>query len=203
MKRFEFRLDSVLRLRQMQLESEQVKLQQLLAEKQRLNANLEEITKERRDVKASVYNLTNLDNAELRTMSAFLLGMDAQAGTLRARLDGMARPIEEQRQAVAKAERKVRLLEKLRGAKLEEWKRDVDREIETIAQEAWLSARHARRTSEAVAGAVSQLCPARPEGPSTWKTLSGISDSRRRKSMRNHESMRLKPALEERSRVLR
>lgn len=180
MKRFEFRLDPVLRLKELQLESEQAKLEQLLRKQRGLTRDVEAITRERWQAKTAVYSLTHLENAELRTMSAFLLGLDARATTLRAQLAEIARAVEEQRQSVIKAERKVRLLEKLRGSKLEKWKRETSREIETVAQECWLSVRHVRRASGAVLGrppSVAPPCPNRHEGPSTSKATSGISDS--------------------------
>lgn len=179
MKRFEFRLDPVLRLRELQLESEQAKLDQLLRKQRGLTTDIEAIARERRQAKSAIYSLTSLENAELRTMSAFLVGLDARAGTLRAQLAEMGRPIEEQRQAAIKAERKVRLLEKLRGSKLEVWKRETSREIETVAQECWLSVRHVRRASETASrrARVAPPCPNRHEGPSTSKATSGISDS--------------------------
>lgn len=159
MQRFEFRLDSVLRLRELQLESENAKLQQLLGERQRLTNELEAIATERRNAKSSIYSLTNLENADLRTMSAFLLGLDARANTLRGRVQEMARSVDEQRQKVIQAERNVRLLEKLRARKFEQWKHEVDREIESIAQEAWISARHLQRSSELTPRTPSDVAP--------------------------------------------
>lgn len=171
MKRFEFRLASVLRWRQVQMEAEQAKLQELVAEQQRLVRDLETAGAERLNAKAAVYNLTNLDNTELRTMSAFLLGVDARTAKTHARLAELAGFIEERRQVVIKAERKVRLLEKLREGKRAVWKHEADLEIETAAQEAWLSARHLRRATaaphraakEAVSRNVSPLNPYRCE----------------------------------------
>ncbi len=178
MKRFEFRLASVLRLRQLQLEAEQAKLQELVGEQQRLTRDLEAAATERREAKEAVYSLTNLDNAELRTMSAFLLGVDARSAKTRARLQEMAHFIEERRQYVIKAERKVRLLEKLREGKRAEWKHAADLEIETAAQEAWLSARHLRRAEKhSLPPGVSPLKPSRCEVQSRVKPANGRSDS--------------------------
>lgn len=149
MKRFEFRLDSVLRLRELQLERERAELQRLVGEQRRLESDLEAIRRERQQAKSFVYEQGNLENAELRTMSAFLLGLDARTGVIRGRLEEIARSVEQQRQVAIAAERKVRLLEKLRERKLEAWKHETNREIESVAQEAWLAGRHLRRASEA------------------------------------------------------
>ncbi len=181
MKRFEFRLASVLRLRQVQLEAERAKLQELVGERQRLVRELEAAATERRAAKEAVYSLTNLDNAELRTMSAFLLGVDARSAKTRVRLDEMARFIEERRQYVIRAERKVRLLEKLREGKRAEWKHEADLEIETAAQEAWLSARHLRGATtgakQADSGGVARLRPSGCEVERTVKATNVQSDS--------------------------
>ncbi len=147
MKRLEFRLETVLRLRQVQLETEQAKLHRLLAEQQRISASLENVLAERGEAKAFVCNLTQVESAELRIMSSFLLGLEARAGTFRRHLEENARSIQEQRPRVMQADRSVRLLTKLREKKVDEWKHEVDREIEMTAQEAWSSAQHLRKAS--------------------------------------------------------
>lgn len=154
MKRFEFRLESVLRLRQLQLESVQAKLHQLLAEEQRLNTALEKIASERRQAKAALCDHTNLESAELRTITAFLLGMDARASMFRERLRTAAHAVAEQRKIVIQADRNVRLLTKLRDKKQEEWKGEVDREVENFAQESWLRGQYLR---ERMARAAEQI----------------------------------------------
>lgn len=147
MKRFEFRLDPVLRLREAQLESEQTKLKSILNEKQRLTSALEALASERLSAKQFLCSRTDLDGMDLRNMSSFMLGTEARDSALRKHLEEIGRAIQEQRKRVMKMDRNVRLLTKLRDKKLEQWKCESDRELETIAQESWLVARHARKAS--------------------------------------------------------
>ncbi len=153
MKRFEFRLETVLRLRERQLEAEQVKLEQLICEERRIASALDAVGTERQQAKAFLCSRTGLEGVELRNISSFLLGMDAQAGVLRERRAGINRSIEEQRQHVIQAERNARLLTKLRDRKLQEWRQEADRELESIAQESWAAARFARTKENPVSPA--------------------------------------------------
>ena len=165
MKRFEFRLDSVLRLRQLELEAEEAKLQQFLGEQHRLSAALQSMATERHQAKAFVYNLPDFGTAELRNMSAFLLGLDVKTNTTRKRLEEAVQAVKAQRQRVVHAERNEKLLEKLRTRKLDEWKREADRELEDIAQDSWLSANRKRKEASLSPPPTAQHpAPAKPTG---------------------------------------
>jgi len=147
MKRFDFRLGAALHWREIQAESEQAKLQQLLSEKLQITMALEALGAERLEAKTRLCLNAELAGIELRIVSSFLIGIDAHAANLRKGLQEIAPSIENQRQRVIKAERNVRLLIKLRDRKLQDWKHDVSREIETVAQESWLATRHSQRRS--------------------------------------------------------
>ncbi len=77
---------------------------------------------------------------DLRALSSYLVGADARAGLLRRQVVRCAGPIQQQRQSVLKAERNLRLLEKLRDNRYSEWKHAFDAEIELTAEESWLAA---------------------------------------------------------------
>jgi flagellar protein FliJ len=144
MKRFEFRLAAVLRLKDAQLESEKAALNQLQAEEQQRSAELHTIAAERLQAKTFVHDLSDFGITELRGVSSFLLGMDARAGILRQQLVEAVVAVKNQRKRVTEADRIVRLLTKLREKKLAEWNREVAHDIEACAQESWLAFRHLR-----------------------------------------------------------
>jgi flagellar biosynthesis chaperone FliJ len=144
MKSFQFRLASALRLREVQLQAEQSKLHELMAEEQRLQQSLEALQNERRDQLLLLQTAHELEATELRALSSFLVACDGRALGIRDAITRQARLIQEQRQHVLRAERNVRLLDKLRERKLQEWTLEASRQIETAAQEAWLAARHLR-----------------------------------------------------------
>ena len=145
MTRFHFRLASVLRLREMQLEVEEEKLQILLhdiAQKERAIAAMSE---ERTSAVDFVQKQTNIGHAELRALSAFLLGTSARAAQLRENVERTKTLAAEQRQRVMAAQRNERLLVKLKAAKLSEWQAQYDHELETVAQDTWTAVQNTLR----------------------------------------------------------
>jgi flagellar export protein FliJ len=140
MKKFEFPLDSALRLRNAQLKREQLKLQQLVAEEQRLRNSLHAILTEQSAARASLHTSESLASADLRALSSFLMGTELASAKLKEQIAARQKAVEEQRGHLMAAERNVKLLEKLKAQRLAEWKHELDLELETLAQEAWNSA---------------------------------------------------------------
>jgi hypothetical protein len=140
MKKFEFRLQSAFRWRDMQLQLERAKLQKLLGEEQRLKNDLQSLAEQRHAAVSEIQSAKQLQRVDLRAVSTYLIGADARSHMLRQQIAKAAGPIQQQRQSVLKAERNVRLLEKLRESRYLEWKREFDEEIELTAEESWLSA---------------------------------------------------------------
>lgn len=142
MKKFHFSLAAALKLRESQLEAERAKLQQLFTGEQGLKDALDSLAVDRRDATAFIQNSAAVDATELRALSTFSLGANARETYLRSEMVRQAKSIAEQKARVMQAERKVRLLNKLREKKLNAWNEEVNREIELAAQESWLSKRH-------------------------------------------------------------
>lgn len=138
MKQFQFRLEAVLRLRQARLEAERRKLQQIVTEQRRLSQELERLGQERANAGTFLQRVPGGAGAvELRALSGFLLGVRARGTALRERMDTAARVAAEQRKRVMAAEQELRLITKMRDRKWAEWRRELDRELEAVAQEAW------------------------------------------------------------------
>ncbi len=142
MKKIEFRLSAALKLRENQLKAERTKLQALFAEEQALKHALERLAVDRREAADFIQSSACVTATDLRALSTFTMGADARGGLLRDHLALQAKKIQEQKAHVMQAERKVRLLHKLRDKKFEAWNQEVNREIEVAAQESWLSKRH-------------------------------------------------------------
>ncbi len=140
MKKFEFRLGSVLRVRAAQLAIEQNKLQQIFAERKKLENNLKSIGEERMESEKWIQGLNGATSADLRALSAFLLGSKARESTLRQAIQSCDEDIAEQRQRTLRAERNEKLLLNLKSKKHAEWQQEFDKELEAVAQEAWQSA---------------------------------------------------------------
>jgi len=144
MKKFEFHLESALRLRNTQLQAEQLKLQRLIAEEQRLRNSLLALTTEQNAARTAFHTSASVAAADLRALSSFLVGMELASARLAEQIAAKQRVVEEQRSHVIAAERNVKLLEKLKGQRFAEWNHELDLQLETLAQEAWTSA-HIRR----------------------------------------------------------
>jgi flagellar export protein FliJ len=137
MTKFYFRLASVLRLREMQLEAEEEKLQILLHEVAQKERALAAMSQERTAAVDFVQQQTGVGHTELRALSAFLLGTSSRAARLRESIERTKNMADEQRQRVIAARRNERLLVKLKDAKTLEWRAQYDRELETQAQDTW------------------------------------------------------------------
>ena len=137
MQKFRFRLDSVLRLRTLQLTVEREKLARALGEATAAEQALTALAAERAAAIACVQNEAGTGTTELRALSGYLLGYDANHNKLRLSLEAARLRVTEQRKRVVAADRAERLLLKLKTDRLAEWQRAADHELETLAQESW------------------------------------------------------------------
>lgn len=148
MKKFEFRLESVLRLRDAQLTVQTNKLQQLLAEEAQLQRNLLSIADERKEAAAWIHRLSGATSAEMKAFSAFLLGSKSRESMLRQAIQSCEEDIAKQRGRTLLARRNQKLLLKLKSKRRFEWQAEFNKELEEIAQQAWQAAVHLRSGSK-------------------------------------------------------
>ncbi len=138
MTKFKFRLEAALRLRHMRVESETARLQDLFAQRKRLEQSLASIREERVSASAFVQAAQAPLAADLRALSLFTLGLEARTKTVREALSRAEKSITDQKQRLMKAEQDEQALSKLRAKRLAEWETQAQREIEITAQELWL-----------------------------------------------------------------
>ena len=152
MKKFQFRLATVLRLREAQLAIEEGKLRQLLAENRKIENSLRLISEERVDSENWLLKDSNLTSSDLRSLSAFLLGSKAREASLQQARESCAQDIAAQTQRTLAAERNQSLLQQLRSKQYDIWQKSFDSELEIISQEAWQAAQMKRVSDEAAGG---------------------------------------------------
>ena len=140
MKKFAFRLDSALKWRNTQLQLERAKLSNSLHDEARLKSELAAIGDRRREAVACLQGAERFETVELRALSAFLIGASARENELHQLIARRQHTIQYQRTQVLAAERNLRLLEKLREKRLEEWTAEFHKQIDAAAEEAWLAA---------------------------------------------------------------
>jgi hypothetical protein len=134
MKAFQFRLQSVMEWREAILEKELLKLQALLEESRVLASRLEGI---HRDMSLHVEEATS--GAELAAFGRYRDRLRREMQEVREKQRLCLQRLQLQREAFALANRNLKLLERLKEKRKEDWKREFDRELETLAGEAFLA----------------------------------------------------------------
>ncbi len=138
MTKFKFRLEAALRFRRMRLEAETVRLQELLAQKHRLEKLIVDLREEGRAAFTFVESASNTGSQDLRALSLFGIGLTSRARTTEEAIQRLTTLVAEQKERLLEAERAERVLGKLRTKRLAEWDLQNQREIEATAQELWL-----------------------------------------------------------------
>jgi hypothetical protein len=137
MKRFEFRLQSVLSWRARQLELEKAKLQVLFEELNALAAARARLESDLHE--AGRVALASGDPQQLAALGPFREHIRREQARVEARRADCARRIEAQRESVLNAERNVRLLEKLKARRLADWNAAVAKELDELATDSFLA----------------------------------------------------------------
>jgi flagellar export protein FliJ len=144
---FYFSLQRVLDLRRRQLDVEETKLRshaEAIAALDRERARLEAsaISSE-----LQVRERSALEGSDLEALGNFRLHIQRREAEISARRAGYQQRLEEQRKVVVEAQRRCRLLERLKERRQNEWQTSQDREIEAAATESYL-ARWSRERDE-------------------------------------------------------
>jgi hypothetical protein len=138
MRRFQFRLESVLGWRAVELELEEGRLERLFTE--RRGWEEEALALEaRRHESAQLIAAKTLDGQQLAALSYHRHYLERQSARIAAQRADCEKRIAAQQQRLVEAERKVRLLERLKERRLAEWTLDFNREMEALASETFLS----------------------------------------------------------------
>jgi len=139
MQSFRFRLERILAWRRKEFEAEQARLGTIAAERQRLEAAQRAILaawdRSARDLLAS----GSVDGGDLAALGGFRARLERELeANARLRREAAER-LSGQRARTLEAQRRVRLLEKLRERRLGEWRVSWERELESLANDAFLA----------------------------------------------------------------
>jgi hypothetical protein len=139
MKRFNFSLERVRRWRLEQLNVEDIKLQQMRAERQALADAKQQVRNEFAQSRQEVLGQRSVPGGELENLDSFRLHVhDKVRGIENSEKLSEARVVE-QRGKVLEARRQFELLDGLREKALAKWKTACDKEQETLTGELFLS----------------------------------------------------------------
>jgi flagellar export protein FliJ len=139
MKPFQFRLERVLEWRRRQAEMEEMKLGQSLAEAQRLETERQELATARRGSQAEILESRSLAASDLWMLGNYLkqaARADAQLAASQSRQKTL---VEARRAAAVEAQRRCEALERLKQMRSQEWSREIGREMDAFASEAFLA----------------------------------------------------------------
>ena len=139
MEQFRFRLQRVLEWRASQLEMEESRVKHQVAALAALDRSREELAAEGARAGAEVYSALRLHGSDLAWLAAFRQFVKMKDAEIAVRRGECLRQLEERRAAMIEARRRVRLLERLKERRFEEWKSDRDRELEEVASDSYLA----------------------------------------------------------------
>jgi flagellar FliJ protein len=139
MKRFEFRLARVLDYRRQQLEVEEAKLEELLAERKQLDAESSRLEREESGTRQSLMVTGSVEAQELKAADQYLRYLGAEAKRQATRMADWQERARKQEQTLVTARRRVRLLEKLEAKELRLWTAEAGREQEKLSAELYLA----------------------------------------------------------------
>lgn len=139
MKTFNFPLQRVLDWRSIQMRTEEEKLAGLQYKLASIIARDKALTEAELETETDLAKSPTLNGMDLQRFAAFQLRVRSERASLQASRIQCDAQIIEQRKRLLKARKEARVLEKLREKRLEAWTYLNDREVETIAAEAYIS----------------------------------------------------------------
>jgi flagellar export protein FliJ len=139
MQSFHFRLARILDWRRTELAAEEARLAPLVAEWSRLEAARIEVAAARDRTRRDLLAAAALEGRDLVAHAAFRARLAKEQAALERQSAACRERMAGQRARIVDAHRRVRLLEKLRDRRREEWRALWDRELESFASEAYLA----------------------------------------------------------------
>jgi hypothetical protein len=142
MPNFRFSLERILSWRRTELHGEEARLAALFAERGRLDAQRAAVSDMRESAARRLLAGGAVDGSELESLQGYRRRLEKELVAMDRRRAQSAERIALQQVRVVDAHRRVRLLEKLRARRLEEWRTAWQREVENLASEAFLARWH-------------------------------------------------------------
>ncbi len=139
MKRFDFPLERVRQFRREQAEIEEAKLGAALRVRREIERQREVLLEQRAEAERVALDKVVQNAVELAALDAFRRHVRSRRESLARKITESDARITEQRRTVAEAQRRHRLIEKLKDRRMDEWRKEFERELETVAAEAYLA----------------------------------------------------------------
>jgi hypothetical protein len=137
-KAFQFPLERVLHWRRTQLELERAAMERLVQRRMELQEAVRALAARRMEADVSIAHAEGFPGRDVQTFSAYQARARREKAALMERGQILDRETAAQLAIAMEAQRRVKLLERLRGQRLREWTSATDAEQERFAAEAWL-----------------------------------------------------------------
>lgn len=138
MKTFRFPLDRILRWRRGQLDLERAATKAIVQRRSELESALKALVAARHALESAIVSAGAFRSQDLYTLSACQQRNVRERAALLAHRQVLARELAQQAAKTMEAERRVKLIERLRENRVGEWTRAMEKEQEDFAAEAWL-----------------------------------------------------------------
>jgi flagellar FliJ protein len=139
MKKFAFPLGRVMDYRRMQVRLEEIKLETLYAGLRAMDARETTLLQRRVQSEKALKSAPSATGEELQTFNAYGLALKEEIKRMDKTRVECRKRIEAQLAVVAAKRREVKLLEKLKEQRFEKWEKEMVKEIDQQAEEAYLA----------------------------------------------------------------
>ncbi len=139
MKTFRFPLQKALELRALQLEMEEAKFQKTAAKLAQVDLERETLLAAKAAAEAQVRSSATVPGEDLAALGAFRRHAEVQEKRIAANRAQCEKAMQEQRSVMLEARRRLRLLERLKERRREEWNAEAAKELEEMASESYLA----------------------------------------------------------------
>jgi flagellar biosynthesis chaperone FliJ len=135
MKRFQYRLERVLHLRQVEAEIEESRLAACEADLREMLASIEALES---DFRAQL-EAAGADTWERQLLSQYRLNYEAKRKGIESKLASQRQLVAERSEACTAARQKVEILEKVKAKQRQEWERQLQKELDEAAMDSFLA----------------------------------------------------------------
>jgi flagellar export protein FliJ len=146
MKAFEFRLERIAEYRREQADLVRNELQRMTSTMDRLTAERDAVERRAVEMRANTMSRADLNGQDLMALSSYEDRAARIIGQIDLKKTELTRQIDKQRSVVREAERNVKLLDRLRDRKFQEWRAESDRELDGLAADSHLARLAAAKT---------------------------------------------------------
>jgi hypothetical protein len=138
-KAFQFRLGKALEWRQTQLEMEEVQFKREVAKLAEMDRQRDELRASARRAESRVREWESVTGSDLTALAEFRLHVKEREREMAVQRAQQLQRIAARQASMLEAQRRCRLLERLRERRLEEWRGAEGRELDELASESFLA----------------------------------------------------------------